>query len=308
MGRHPRRRSAPATTRATRASRTIKIAGIWSAALILGVAIAFAVRPTLRHAVAALLNDPATLPALDGVANVHYEPRALACAEAVAALAPQAIERVEAAHGRPFAQKPVIGVYASYEHYARANGLGDPGVAAVTRAGAALLSPTLCDKESDRLEGVVTHELSHVHLSGWRPFGAPRPPQWFTEGLAVMASNGGGAEGVSDDEAAQAIRDGYRIVLDGRRWIDFAALGFEREPPRDPTKSALTQRQRLAYRQAGMFISWLRRRDEAAFLHLLRALEAGEAFDLSLESAFGESAPSLWRRFVSALSQPSGAG
>ncbi|PPC92223.1 MAG: hypothetical protein CTY36_13810, partial [Methylocystis sp.] len=104
------------------------------------------------------------------------------------------------------------------------------------------------------------------------------------------------------------IRDGYRVVLDERRWIDFAALGFEREPPRDPMKDALTQRQRLAYRQAGMFVGWLRMRDETAFMHLLRALEAGEAFGPSFESAFGENAPSLWRRFVSDLSQRSRRG
>ncbi len=182
--------------------------------------------------------------------------------------------------------------------------MDDPGIAAVTRAGVALLSPTLCSDERDRLEGVLTHELSHVHLSGWRPLGAPRPPQWFTEGLAVMASNGGGAEGVSEAEAAQAIRDGYRVVLDGRRWIDFAMLAFEREPPRHPKLDALTQRQRLAYRQAGMFVGWLRMRDEKAFLQLLRALEAGEAFEPSVEVGLRRKrAVSFWRRFVSDLSQ-----
>jgi hypothetical protein len=277
-------------------------------AVIAAAMLALALRPDLRLAARVAWNDPRLLPALADDARVHYEPEARACAEAVAAIAPRAIAQIESAHGRPFAQPPVIGVYASYENYASANAMDDPGIAAVTRAGAALLSPTLCDKERKRLEGVLTHELSHVHLSGWRPFGAPRPPQWFTEGLAVMASNGGGAEGVSEAEAAQAIRDGYRVVLDGRRWIDFAALGFEREPPRDPTKSALTQRQRLAYRQAGMFIGWLRMRDETAFLRLLRALEAGEAFESSFEAAFGEDAQQLWRRFVSVLSQQSSAG
>ncbi|MBG0796731.1 hypothetical protein IYX23_03345 [Methylocystis sp. L43] len=281
------------------ARRALKFAGIWSAALAVAVAIAFTIRPPLRHAVAALLNDPTNLPALAGAANVHYEPRALACAQAVADLAPRAIAQIESVHGRPFAQPPTVGVYASHENYGSANGMGDPGIAAVTRAGAALLSPTLCGQERDRLEGVLAHELSHVHLSGWRPLGAPRPPQWFTEGLAVMASNGGGAEGVSIEDAAQAIRDGYRVVLDERPWIDFAGLGFEREPPRDPTKDALTQRQRLAYLQAGMFVGWLRMRDQNAFTQLLRALEAGRPFGPSFESAFGENAPQLWLRFVS---------
>ena len=274
-------------------------------AFIAAAALALALRPELRLAARSAWNDPRLLPVLADDARVHYEPEARTCAEAVAEIAPRAIAQIETAHGRAFAQPPIVGVYASFENYANANAMDDPGIAAVTRGGAALLSPTLCGKERGRLEGVLTHELSHVHFSGWRPLGAPRPPQWFTEGLAVMASHGGGAEGVSDEDAAQAIRDGYRVVLDGRRWIDFAGLAFEREPPRDPAKDALTQRQRLAYRQAGMFVGWLRMRDETAFLQLLRALEAGEAFGPSFESAFGENAPQLWRRFVSELSERS---
>ena len=272
------------------------------------LAIAMMLRPELRLTARAAWNDPRLLAAFADDARIRYEPEARACAAETAVLLPAAIAQIEAAHGRPFAQPPTVGVYRSYETYGSANGMGDPGIAAVTRAGVALLSPTLCGEERDRLEAVLTHELSHVHLSGWRPLGAPRPPQWFTEGLAVMASNGGGAEGVSIEDAAQAIRDGYRVVLDERRWIDFAGLGFEREPPRDPRLDALTQRQRLAYRQAGMFVGWLRMRDETAFMHLLRALEAGEAFGPSFESAFGESAPQLWRRFVSDLSQRSRRG
>lgn len=272
-------------------------------AFIAAAMLALALRPDLRLAARVAWNDPRLLPAFAGAARVHYEPEVRGCAEVVAEIAPRAIAQIETAHGRAFAQPPIVGVYASFENYASANAMDDPGIAAVARAGVALLSPTLCGKERHRLEGVLTHELSHVHLSGWRPLGAPRPPQWFTEGLAVMASHGGGAEGVSEAEAAQAIRDGYRVVLDERRWIDFAALAFEREPPRDPTKDALTQRQRLAYRQAGMFVGWLRMRDETAFLQLLRALEAGRPFESSFEAAFGEDAQQLWRRFVSELSQ-----
>lgn len=270
-------------------------------AFIAAAMLALALRPDLRLAARVAWNDPRLLPAFADDARVHYELESRACAEVVAEFAPRAIAQIESAHGRPFAQPPIVGVYASYETYANANAMDDPGIAAVTRGGAALLSPTLCGKERGRLEGVLTHELSHVHLSGWRPLGAPRPPQWFTEGLAVMASNGGGAEGVSDEDAAQAIRDGYRVVLDERRWIDFAGLAFEREPPRDPAKDPLTQRQRLAYRQAGMFVGWLRMRDETAFLQLLRALEAGKPFEGAFQLAYGESAPSLWRRFVAAF-------
>ncbi|KAF0121052.1 MAG: hypothetical protein FD148_3347 [Methylocystaceae bacterium] len=195
-------------------------------AFIAAAALALALRPDLRLAARVAWNDPRLLPAFADDARIRYEPQARACAAETAALLPAAIAQIEAAHGRTFAQPPTVGVYASYENYGSANGMGDPGIAAVTRAGAALLSPTLCGQERDRLEGVLAHELSHVHLSGWRPLGAPRAPQWFTEGLAVMASNGGGAEGVSIEDAAQAIRDGYRVVLDERRFARLKLAGL----------------------------------------------------------------------------------
>jgi hypothetical protein len=164
------------------------------------------------------------------------------------------LARVEAAQERPFARSPTIGVYASYDKYARANGLEDAAIAAVYRSGRVLLSPTLCGAERARLPGVLTHELSHTHLFGWRSslFSA-RPPSWFTEGLAVMVSDGGGAEGVSEVEAAEALRKGYAIVvMDDGLWRDFASIRFEIEPPHDPSRDDfISFRQRLAYRQAG---------------------------------------------------------
>ena len=179
-----------------------------------------------------------------------------ACAHAVAALLPTAIERVEKAQRRPFARQSLaIGVYASYQAYARANGLEDPTIAATSRSGRVILSPRLCDNEIDRLDRVLTHELSHAHLFGWRfsPL-RRRPPSWFTEGLAVMVSGGGGAEGMREAAAAEAIGKGYAIlVCNEGLWVDFDSIPFEIDPPRDPSVS----RQRLAYRQSAMSVEWL---------------------------------------------------
>jgi len=111
-----------------------------------------------------------------------------------------------------------------------------------------------------RLRGVLTHELSHVHLFGWRSSLFSAPPSWFTEGLTVAVSDGGGAEGVSEVEAAEALRKGYAIVVtnDGR-WRDFASIRLEIEPPGDPSRDDfVTFRQRLAYREAAMFVACLR--------------------------------------------------
>lgn len=279
----------------------LRVATKLSLAALAAAGVALTLRADLRHALVAQINDPAGLPALDTDPRVHFETAARACARQVAALLPQAIADIEAAHGRAFAQPPRVGVYADFDAYARANGLGDPTIAGVSRAGAALLSPSLCVGENYRLRGVLTHELSHVHFFGWRARHAPRPPQWFAEGLAVFASNGGAAEGVGDAEATQAIRDGYAATLDERPWSDFAAIGFAREPPPNPALGVIAGRQRLAFRQAALFVGWLRARDAAAFARLLRALESGAPFAPAFAAQFAAAPDALWRDFLLSL-------
>jgi hypothetical protein len=286
--------------------RFIKIAAVSTFALVTASCIAVTAVPMLRHYLVALFNDPRDLPVLESDGRVHFEPEAKACALEVAALLPTALARVEAAQERPFAHSPMIGVYASYQNYARANGLENPAIAAVSRSGRVLLSPTLCGKERARLPGVLTHELSHTHLFGWRSslFSA-RPPSWFTEGLAVMVSDGGGAEGVSEAEAAEAIINGYAIVVtDDGRWRDFASIRFELEPPRNPSRDDfVTFRQRLAYREAAMFVACLRERDPGAFAKLLRRVENGESFSDSFYTSYAASLSQEWRKFVAHLSK-----
>ena len=277
----------------------LKVAVVWAFVFIAVGCGAVAAAPMLRHYLVAVLNDPVSLPALKSDARVHYESGAEACALAVAALLPAAIERIEKAQHRPFVQEPAIGVYASYGAYAKANGLEDPTIAATSRSGRVILSPRLCDNEFDRLDRVLTHELSHAHLFDWRfsPF-RRRPPSWFTEGLAVMVSGGGGAEGMSEAAAAEAIGKGYTILVgDEGLWVGFNSIPFEIDPPRDPSVS----RQRLAYRQAAMFVEWLSGRNSQAFDKLLRRIENGENFRNSFHASYAGGPPSLWRSFVSDL-------
>jgi hypothetical protein len=284
---------------AARGARTVAFVAV---AVSTAVVISLTARPQLRAALLAELNDPGKLPALETDARIHYQPEARACAQALASILPAAITKIETAHGRPFSKSPIVGVYADFSAYANANGLGDPKVAGVSRAGRAMLSPSLCSNENDRLASVLTHELSHVHLFGWRPRRAPRPPQWFTEGLAVMASDGGGAESVSDAEAAKAIRDGYGVILDATPWSDFAAIPFAAEPPCEAGCDLRSFRQRLAYRQAALFVGWLRETNATGFSHLIRALESGETFDAAFRNAFEATPRRRWEDFATSLS------
>jgi len=215
------------------------------------------------------------------------------------------MERIEAAQGRPFARAPIVGVYASFEDYARANGYDDAGIAATSRAGRVVLSPTLCSAERQRLAPVLTHELSHTHLFGWRGASAGKPPpSWFTEGLAVMVS-GGGAEGASEARAKEALRKGEAIVVaDEGFWADFASIPFEAEPPpQGGREQDLALRQGLAFRQAAMFVAWLRLRDSRAFAALLQRLEGGDAFPAAFREFFAVSPVEAWRQFRAPLSR-----
>lgn len=267
-------------------------------ALIAAMPVALVLRPTLRAALIAEFYDPSRLPALPADPRIHHEGAVQDCAVRLARLLPAAMARIESVHGVGFAKPPVIGVYSSYENYARANGLGDAGIAGVTRAGRILLSPTLCGDEAHRLDSVLTHELSHAHFFGWRQRGTPAPPAWFTEGLAVMASDGGGAEGVSEAESAEAIRAGVSVILDESAWTDFAAIRFAREPDCRMSCDLWTYRQRLAFRQAGHYVSWLRKRDPEHFITLLRRLEQGESFDDVIVKTYSATPQALWQDFI----------
>jgi hypothetical protein len=171
--------------------------------------------PTVRHLLSGWWNLPDRLPALTGNGQVHYESGAEKFAGDVAALLSDATARVEAAHGRPFAHPATVGVYATMEAFAAANGLGSTIPVGVTAFGRVNLSPKLFSRQRQRLPAILTHELSHAHIFGWiGPRAYLRLPSWFKEGLAVMVSSGGGAELVSEEEARAAIQRGDQIVID----------------------------------------------------------------------------------------------
>src|SRR5262245_40757314 len=77
------------------------------------------------------------------------------------------------------------------EAYEAANGQGSSRPVGVTFAGRVNLSPVLYARQRQRIPAILTHELSHAHLQGWiGGIAYIRLPNWFKEGLAVMASGG----------------------------------------------------------------------------------------------------------------------
>ncbi len=183
-------------------------------ALVLLIAVAAASVPQVRHLASGWWHNPDTLAGLPENRQVRYEDGALDRARVVAALLPAAIARVEAVQGRPFAHPATIGVYLTQEAYAAAHGTLLPGSVGANFLGRVILSPALFTTKRRRLPAILTHELSHGHINSWiSPLGYVKLPNWFKEGLAVMVSEGGGAEEVGVADARDAIRWGDRIVV-----------------------------------------------------------------------------------------------
>jgi hypothetical protein len=253
--------------------------------------------PTLRHIVSGVWNAPDYLPALPDNRLVHYQPGAEDYARDVAALLPDAIARIEAAQGRRFAHPVTIGVYATPDAYAAANGLGSTDPVGVTFFGRVSLSPKLFRLQRQRLPAILTHELSHAHIQGWIGVNAfMRLPNWFKEGLAVMVSGGGGAELVSEPEARAAIRRGERIAIDDAGSLrHLADIRFDVAPQK---ASAAWYPVVLAYREGGMFVTYLHDSDEPAFARMINAILDGRSFVDAVSTGYHEDIQSLWHKFV----------
>ena len=253
--------------------------------------------PTIRHMVSGLLKVPDRLPALPDDKQVHYQPGAEQYARDIAALLPNAIAQIESVHGRPFTHPVTVGVYATPEAYAAANGQGSPAPVGVTFAGRMNLSPRLSGPQHQRLPAILTHELSHAHIQGW--IGALayiHLPNWFREGLAVMVSGGGGAELVSEQEARAAIQRGERIAVDDAGSLqNLVNVRLERAPAKP---SSFWYPVVLAYRQAGMFVTYLHESDERAFARMMNAILDGRPFAEAVTASYHEDIQSLWKKFA----------
>jgi hypothetical protein len=267
-------------------------------ALITVAAGTAAALPAARQIVSALWNVPDRLPSLAENSQVHFEPGAEDYAHEVSALLPAAIARIEAAHGRPFAHPVTVGVYTTPEAYAAANVLGTRPTVGVTAFGRVNLSPELDRRQHWRLPAILTHELSHAHIQGWISMADIRLPNWFKEGLAVMVSGGGGAEFVGEVEARAAIGRGECIAIDDTQSLSTLLLGIRYE--RAPLGATPSHQIVMAYRQAGMFVSYLYDSDASGFARMMNAILNGRPFVEAVDAGYHRDVRALWQEFTRA--------
>jgi hypothetical protein len=199
-----------------------------------------------------------------------------------------AVARVENVHGLPFRRPPRVHVcitQACFQHLVVGTGYS----AAVLPGDLMVLSPNLFGREAARLPGILTHELSHLHLGQRLGHYTPWLPVWFHEGLASLAGDGGGAEFASDGQALGAWHEG--------RQVDFSQLDIPGTRHRAGDFSLSIHE---FYRQSWRFVEYLRNRDADAFVAMMRAIQAETDITISVADAYNAGLERLARDFIDA--------
>lgn len=209
-----------------------------------------------------------------GDARIWLEPGAESFAERVGAYLDQAVLRVERLHGLAFRAPPRVYVCASQGCFDR--WVKTPGAsAAVVADNRLVLSPRLYHREAHRLPGILSHELSHLHLGQRLGHYTPWIPVWFHEGLATLAAGGGGADAIGDAAACAAWGGGRRV--------DF---GRRDAPGQRHRAEAFGLNMHEFYWQSWRMLERLQAFDPPAFRRWLTMLQEGADFHIAFADVY----------------------
>lgn len=138
------------------------------------------------------------------------------------------------------------------------------------------------------LPKLIQHELSHLHME--QKLGMFRYhseiPAWFQEGLAVLVSNGAGAEKASFENAIKGFRTDKSITPNNNR-----SLLFPKKAKQFGIKNS------MFYAQSGIFVKYLQRQGSLKFKGLILQLSRGERFSRAISSSYQKTLAQLWSDF-----------
>lgn len=146
----------------------------------------------------------------------------------------------------------------------------------------------------ERIPKILIHELSHLQFNQF--LGTVKQqtniPAWFSEGLAVYVSAGGGAENVTREEAILAIKSGRSIEPAGTGSLFFqqTAKNYKMKP-------------HMFYRQASTYIEWLAGSNDGQFKGFISELINGIALDEAMISSYVFNVVDGWQKFTSSTRQ-----
>lgn len=243
-------------------------------------------------AVFAMMKSTDEFHSLSSDNRIKYESGAPLDARIVSADLNRAIHKIETRQYGKFVKSVIIYLPGTIKSFA--------SFCASEKAGGCVMNSRLFlspkkQNTPNRIPKVLAHELSHLQmqqiLGMWKWH--ENAPAWFREGLAVYASDGGGAEGVSPIQAKQAIISGHSFIPN-----DSGRLLFPK------TAHAYRLKPHMFYKQAGLFVSWLHQSDNEKFKKLILALQAGVPFKEAMQKSYGSSARQNWEKFVWELKKP----
>jgi len=139
---------------------------------------------------------------------------------------------------------------------------------------------------------ILAHELSHIHLrqhiGTWQY--VTDIPGWFHEGIAVISSNGGGAEKISKKQAAQSLNRGHHFIP-----IEIGSI-FGHESAHE-----YGLKPQMFYRQAELFVRYLQQSDSHAFKNSYIGIIKGEKFSEVWKKHYGMNVTELWNQFLNEI-------
>jgi hypothetical protein len=226
--------------------------------------------------------------------RVFYEPGAEGFADAIVNFLPSAVDLVEQGHYGPFKGKFKVYVFSTQKSHNEY--LAIP--ASLPIRGAAFTKKVYIASSAFSFQGMDTHreslmhEMSHLFLRQYLGFFRARKiPFWYSEGLANIVAGSGG-EGISEDLAIQAIKQGRQMPL-------IEKGGLLKSLSRIIGEAGLTGP--MYHRQNKMFVGYLKDSNPTAFRSLLLEVLEGGVFLTSFQKNYFASPQEMWDRFQSRL-------
>lgn len=224
--------------------------------------------------------------------HIMYEPGAEDLAKLAADNFAVSVKEVERRQYLSFKDKKSIRVYVfnDRERYARFSHASIRSRGSST-TNEVYLSEKLREK-IDTFQNILVHELSHIHIRQYTgTFKYIKDiPGWFLEGLAVVASSGGGAESVTREQARTAMRKAVQFKPDesGSIFGHKYAHNYGLEP-------------HMYYRQAGLFVEYLNKSSPDAFKDALVDILNGDSFRDVWPKYYGRTISELWSGYTNSF-------
>lgn len=227
---------------------------------------------------------------LSSDSRILYEKGAEALAEETARHLPQAIKTVESRQFGAFKEPVKIYAFADTKSFAKFVNVPEVIKGAGTRNEVYLSGQLL--KKMGEVQGILTHELSHVQLSqtlGTVTFNRTLP-RWFREGLAIYVADGGGATNATETETIEQFLQGNHFAPE----TEGALFNLNLPGPKGLEP-------KIFYRQSGMFVQFMARNHPEQFETFVKSLQERKNFEAQFAECFKSKVSAMLQAFIGTL-------